>query len=152
MFKLSNCSKLFPAIMIASFFLLNGCSKSAIEQAQQNVLQQYFDDNILNQNYRVHLATDNGADLTAQYNGYVFRLIKGTSFDGPVTATINTTVYNGSWSTNSDYSKLTITLPTTVAPFIFMSREWKFTHKALPIMELAPWGTTEPKVLHMERL
>jgi hypothetical protein len=33
----------------------------------------------------------------------------------------------------------------------FLNREWRFTKKSLPQMELAPWGTTEPLVLHMLR-
>ena len=48
-------------------------------------------------------------------------------------------------------SKLVITLPTTPSIFVFLNREWRFTKKALPEMELAPWGTTEPLVLHMLR-
>lgn len=151
MIKVLSRFKQLAALVGVSFLLLTGCSKSAIEQAQQSSLQSYFEQNFLDRNYTVHLATDNGADLTAQYNGWVFRLIKGTSFDGPVTATKNTTVYNGSWGTNADYSKLTINLPSSVAEFVFLIREWRFTHKGIPILELAPWGTTEPKVLHIER-
>lgn len=148
--SLSRFKQLLTLVAV-SFLLLSGCSKSAIEQAQQSTLQKYFEDNFLDRNYTVHLATDNGADLTAQYSGYVFRLIKGTSFDGPVTATKNSTVYNGSWSSNADYSKLTIGLPSSVPEFVFLIREWRFTRKGIPILELAPWGTTEPKVLHIER-
>lgn len=151
MLKISSLTKYFIILAAAGLLLLSGCSK-ATEQAQQEVVQQYFADNFLDRNYTVQLATDNGIDLTAQYNGYTFRMIKGNTYDGPMTATKNSITYNGTWATNSDYSKLVINLPTTVAEFVFMAREWKFTHKAVPIMELAPWGTTEPKVLHMERL
>ncbi|MBK7433975.1 MAG: hypothetical protein IPI66_08800 [Chitinophagaceae bacterium] len=142
------------SLLVAIFFCLfsPGCSKSAIEQAQQANAQNYFEDNFLNRDYIVHLATDNGADLTAQYTGFVFRLVKGTSFDGPINASKNGTTYTGSWSTNADYSKLVISLPVSVPEFIFLVREWKFTRKGIPILELAPWGTTEAKVLHMERL
>ena len=98
------------------------------------------------------MAIDNGTDLTAQYNGFLFRMIKGNDYDGTMTATRNSIVYTGTWSTNVDYSKLTIVLPVSVPEFTFLIREWRFTRKAVPIMELAPWGTTDPKVLHMERL
>ncbi len=128
-----------------------GCSKSAVQAAQATYAQQQFEDNILNKNFRVYLATDNGTDLTAQFTGYTFVLYKSTYFNGPMTAVKNGTTYNGSWSSNDDYSKLVITFPSAPPEFIFLNREWKFTKKALPIMELAPWGTLEPKVLHMER-
>lgn len=136
-------------ITISMFFM--ACSKSTVEAAQANYYQKQFEDNILNKNFRVHLATDNGTDLTAQYTGYTFVLYKSTYYNGPMTGVKNGTTYNGTWSSNDDYSKLVITFSSAPPEFIFLNREWKFTKKALPIMELAPWGTLEPKVLHMER-
>ena len=135
----------------AFYLLLSSCSKSAVEAAQTSYAQQQFEDNILNKNFRVHLAIDNGTDLTTQYSGYTFVLLKITYYNGPMTAVKNGITYNGTWSSNDDYSKLTISFPSAPAEFVFLNREWKFTKKALPIMELAPWGTLEPKVLHMER-
>jgi len=138
----------------ASVLLLSftNCSKSAVvEAAQTSYLQQQFEDNILNKNFRVFLATDNGTDLTPQYAGYTYILYKSTYYNGPMTAVKSGVTYNGTWSSNEDYSKLVISFPTTPVEFVFLNREWKFTKKSLPIMELAPWGTLEPKVLHMER-
>ena len=145
--------KPLTVFFMATFLMLflNGCSKSAIEAAQLNFLQQQFEENFLNKNFRVYLATDNGADLTSQYTGYTFVLLKTTFNNGPMTAVKNAVTYNGTWSSNEDYSKLVISFPSSPAEFVFINREWKFTKKSLPIMELAPWGTTEPKVLHMER-
>lgn len=145
-------SRFIIAIAFALLLLLTGCSKAALIEKNRSLLEQYFEDNILNKDFRVKLATDNGADLTAQYNDYTFKLIKNTLLDGPMTATSATATLTGTWSCNDDYSKLVITLPSSVTAFSFLSREWKFTKKAIPVMELAPWGTTEPKVLHMERL
>lgn len=147
-------SRLFIAVLFAALLLLNGCKK--IKEAatpSQNALEQYFEDNILNKDFTVHFASDNGADITSQYSGFVFKLTKNTYYDGPMTAVNSLFTINGTWSSNSDYSKLVITLPsTTISSFAFLSREWKFTKKAVPILELAPWGTTEPDILHMQRL
>lgn len=139
------------SLLLASAMIPGSCAKSAVEAVQTSYLQQQFEDNILNKNFRVHLATDNGIDLTPQYNGYTYVLLKSTFYNGPMTAVKNGTTYNGSWSSNEDYSKLVISFPSAPAEFNFLNREWRFTKKSLPIMELAPWGTTEPKVLHMER-
>ncbi len=136
---------------LAILSVMAGCSKSPVEAVQTTYQQQQFEDNILNKNFRVHLATDNGVDLTAQYNGYTYVLYKSTYYNGPMTAVKSGITYNGTWSSNDDYSKLTISIPAAPAEFVFLNREWKFTKKSLPIMELAPWGTLEPKVLHMER-
>lgn len=144
---------LFRLIMVlpAAAVMFSGCSKSAVEAAQTTYVQQQFEDNILNKNFRVHLATDNGVDLTSQYSGYTYVLYKSTYYNGPMTAVKNGVTYNGTWSSNEDYSKLVISFPSAPAEFAFLNRDWRFTKKSLPIMELAPWGTTEPKVLHMER-
>jgi len=130
------------------------CKKLAVAAGSRSQLESLFEQNILNKNFVVNLATDNGTDITGQYTGYSFILTKTTSFyDGPMTGTKNGVVYSGTWTSNDDYSKLIINLntPTPPAEFNFINRSWKFTKKALPVLELAPWGTTEPKVLHMER-
>ncbi len=148
-------SRFIIAIVIAVILLCSSCSKSPLDilnQPSQSFLQQYFEDNILNRDFKVKLATDSTVDLTTQFSGYTFRLTKNTLLNGPMTAVNGSLTYTGTWSSNDDYSKLVISLPSSVTAFIFLNREWRFTKKAVPIMELAPWGTTEPKVLHMERL
>ena len=146
-------SRFIIAIGIALLLLCSGCSKKTlIDTPSQNVLEQYFEQNILNHDFNVNYASDNGTDITSQFAGFIFRLNKNTYYDGPMTASNGLLTVTGTWSCNSDYSKLTINLPTTIPSFSFLNREWKFTKKAVPIMELAPWGTTEPDVLHMQRL
>ena len=146
-------SRFIIVIIFSIILLLAGCSKSTgISAIQPNLYQQYFEQNILNRDYRVQLATDNGVDLTAQYSGYTFRMLETTLYNGTMTASNGPANYTGTWSCNDDYSKLVITLPVSPAVFVFLTREWRFTKKDIPIMQLAPWGTTDPKVLHMERL
>ena len=136
--------------MLSALLLLNGCKK-AIQNLDRSLAEQYFETNILNNDFTVQLATDNGNDLTSQYTADTFRLYKNSLLDGPMTGAKNGVIYHGTWSCNDDYSKLTITLPNSPAEFVFLTREWKFTKKALPIMELAPWIATTPVVLHMEK-
>jgi len=145
---------LIAVIFAIAIIALPGCSKSASPIPPDDLLMQYFEQNILNRDFIVDSARDNGNELTAQYDGYTFRLLKNTYFDGPMKATKGTTVITGTWTSNEDYSKLTINLtqPTTPAEFGFLNRAWRFTSKAFPVMKLAPWGTTDAKVLHMRRL
>jgi len=144
--------------MIIAFLLFAGsCKKSNPPDYIVNVYEQYFETNILNRDFRVKLATDSGKDITSEYTGYTFKLLKNTYYQGPMTATMNSNpavIYDGTWSTNEDFSKLVITLSELPVPkeFIFLNRQWKFIKKAIPVMELAPWGTIDPKILHMERL
>ena len=153
MLKTLTKTCLFSLLILVIFSTLTRCKKKQ-DEISQDILQQYFDTNILNRDFKVKLATDNGSDLTSNYTGYVFRLLKTTNYDGPMTAKRNDSTYTGTWSTNEDFSKLTITItqPFTPQSFFFLNRSWRFTKKALPVMELAPWGNTTPLVLHMERL
>ncbi len=146
-------SRYIIALLFAVLLLAISCKKTQ-DKIQQDLLQQYFETNILNRDFRVQLATDTANDITAQYDGYIFRLYKNTNYDGPMTGIKNGVTTTGTWSCNDDFSKLSIhlTLPSTPPEFTFINRDWRFTKKAVPVMELAPWGTTDPKVLHMERL
>ena len=145
-------SRFIIAVLLSIILLLASCNKAAIEANAISAAQQYFESNVIGRDFRIELATDNGTDITAQYNGYLFRLTETSAYTGPLTATTGSTVYSGTWTSNEDYSKLVISLPTAPSSFSFLIREWKFTKKTFPILELAPWGTTEPDVLHMERL
>jgi len=142
------------ALVCAALLLLSGCKK-ALEDIPDSTLQGYFDSNILNKDFVVDLATDSSVDKTSLYTGYSFILKRTTSYtEGPMTGTKDGMVYTGTWKSNSDYSQLDINLNTPSIPteFIFLNRVWRFTKKSLPIMELAPYGSTDPKVLHMRRL
>lgn len=144
-------SRYFIAILFAVLLLATSCKKTQ-EAIQQDILQKYFETNILNRNFIVQLATDNGTDLTSQYTGYIFTLLKTTNYNGPMVGQKNGVSYTGTWSSNNDFSKLTISLPATPVEFVFLNRVWRFTKKAVPVMELAPSGSSAPIVLHMQRL
>jgi len=142
-------------LAFSPLLFLSGCKKLAAASGDREALEELFEENFLNKNFVVHFASDNGEDITSQFSGYSFILTKNNSFyEGPITATKGSLTYTGTWSSNDDYGKLiiSITSPSVPEPFKFINRAWRFTKKAVPIMELAPWGTVEPQVLHMQRL
>ena len=149
---ISSLRKTVLFLFIAVYFLTS-CSKELQNAVNgtgtSSLLEKYFETNVLNQIFLINLATDNGVDITAKYSGYTFKMLKTDYYHGPTEITKGSIVYYGTWSCNSDYSKLVLTLPNTPSEFVFLTREWRFTKKAFPQMELAPWGTTEPLVLHM---
>ena len=154
MIAINYKGRLIVALAFAMILFVGGsCKKLKAAAGDRSALESLFEENILNRNFIVHLATDNGTDLTGQYSGYNFILTKTTSYyDGVLTGSKAGVTYTGTWSCNEDFSKLTISLPASPPEFGFLSRSWKFTSKSFPIMELAPWGSTDAKVLHMERL
>ena len=142
--------KNFPLILLLFILVAPSCKKSGAS-ATNALLEQYFETNVLNRNFTVSKAQDNATDLTANYNGYVFVLLKTDFYHGPLQATKSGTIYTGSWSSNSDYSKLVISLPNPPSEFGFLSRDWRFTSKDFPTLKLAPWGSTESLELDMLR-
>ncbi len=145
-----NKRYIIAVILSAVILLTDGCVKQALEKKAQN----YFETNYLNSDFVVDLASDSTADLTSQYNGYIFRLLKNTLTDGPATAVKNGATYSGTWSVNEDYSKLTITLnqPSILPEFVFLNRAWRFASKDLPLLKLTPWGSAAPVKLNLRKL
>ncbi len=143
---------LIAVLFALAIIILQGCKKDG-PAPSQSLYEKYFEENVLNRDFKVSLATDNGTNITAQYNGWIFKLFKGTFYGGPMTAIKAGVTYNGTWASNDDYGKLTIQInqPSVPAGFDFLNREWRFTKKDLPTMELAPWGSNAPVVLHMQR-
>lgn len=144
--------------IIALFFaitilLLQGCGKDGVTPTIA-LYQKYFEQNVLNNDFRVSLATDNGSDSTATYAGWAFKLLKNTYLDGPMTATKNGITYTGTWKCDEEYATIVILInqPSVPATFTFINREWKFTKKDLPTMEFAPLSSPVPVVLHMTKM
>ena len=135
------------------FFLLlfGSACKKYTDPNNNAIVEKYFESDVLNKNFTVSLATDSSIDITSDYAGEIFVLLKTDYYHGDLQATKGGVVYTGSWSCNSDYSQLIITLPNPPVEFAFLSRAWRFTSKNLPTMQLAPWGSNAPIVLHMSR-
>lgn len=147
-------SKAITFILLFAGLMLQTSCKKLIEDIQRNWAEDYFEDNIMERNFRITLAENGTDDITSLYTGYTFVLYKNTFYDGPMTATKDGVTYNGTWACNEDYGKLTIqiTHPDPAGSgFAFLNRSWRFTRKALPVLEFAPWGSTQPHVLHMIR-
>ena len=143
---------LIAVLLAMTILLMQGCKKDG-PTASQSLYEKYFEENVLNRDFKVSLATDNGSNITSQYDGWLFKLLKNTYYGGPMTAVKGGVTYTGTWASNDDYGKLTILInqPSVPAAFVFLNREWRFTKKDLPTMELAPWGTSTAMVLHMQR-
>lgn len=140
----------YCSFILFSFFLLNTSCKK-LKDVNQSVLEKYFESNVINRDFVVTLAKDGNTDHTSDYEEYNFILLKTDFYHGPLKATKGSEVYEGTWSTNEDYSKLVIALPASPIEFRFLNRDWRFTKKGVPTLELAPWGSTDPIVLHMTR-
>ena len=134
---------------------LCSCKKLELITGNKSALEQFFADNVLNRDFVVDFASDNGIEKTVEYKGYVFVLTKGeTYYAGVLTGVKNNLSYTGTWSTPKDFSQLVINLnsPGSPAEFIFLNRVWKFTKKIPPVLQLRPYSDIDSKILYMRRL
>lgn len=133
--------------------LMSGFSMSCHKNAPDSILEEFFEENILDQTFVISFANNDGNDITTDYMGYQFVLKKGDYYQGPLLVTKGSEQYSGTWSSNSDYSQLIIVLPNPPDKFVFLSRKWRFTSKNLPVLKFAPWITDGTTVeLFMKRL
>lgn len=139
-----------PAVILISAVILFSCKK-AIQNLGQSELEKYFSTYVIGSNFTVTLAKDSSADITNSYDGYTFVLLETDLYHGPLKATKGQNEYMGTWATNDDYSELDISLPDSIPEFQFLSRNWRFTKKTNPTLQLAPWGSSAPLVLYMTR-
>ncbi len=142
--------KLLTFICLLSLIFCFSCKKT-IENLDQSLLEKYFKTYVIGNDFVVTLAKDSSSDFTSIYSGYKFVLLETDLYHGPLKATNGSNEYYGTWATNSDYSKLDISLPDSIAGFPFLSRSWRFTKKENPTLQLAPWGSSAPLVLYMTR-
>jgi hypothetical protein len=142
--------KIITFLLLACAMVGFSCKKS-IEKIEQSLAEKYFEKYVIGNDFLVTLAKDSTADFTADYKDYRFILLETDLYHGPLKAVKGTTEYFGTWKSNDDYSKLDISLPDSVAVFRFLSRSWRFTKKQNPTLQLAPWGSRDPIVLHMTR-
>lgn len=140
--------KLVALILVTCVVFSLSCKKT-IQEAERSLLDKYFEKYVIGNNFTITLAKDSSNDITSDYVGYAFVLLKTDLFHGPLKATKGNAQYMGTWATNDDYSKLDISLPDSVPEFRFLARSWRFTKKANPTLQLAPWGSNAPLVLHM---
>ncbi len=137
----------FPIALIVSIVLLIfSCKK---ESTTNN--QAFFEANVVNQNLTIHMAEDNGTDVTNQFSSYTFKFTKTTANSGTLTATNTLLNFNGTWSVSTDFYNLTISLPSPPIEFSFLNRVWKFTQSSIPIMELSSSASGDNKLLHFQK-
>lgn len=139
----------FVALLVLVSVVFTFSCKKAIQNAEQSLLEKYFEKYVIGNNFTVTLAKDSSNDITSNYSGYTFVLLKTDLYHGPLEANKGSNQWMGTWSTNDDYSKLDISLPDSVPVFQFLSRSWRFTKKSNPTLQLVPWGSDAPLVLYM---
>lgn len=134
-------------VLLLSLVAISSCKKTLQAKAEN-----YFEKNVLNRNFAITYAIDEGDVITNAFSGYIFILHKGADYyGGDLTVMKGTESYTGSWQSNEDFGKLTIQLPGTPTEFKFLTRDWRFTSKKIPVLKFAPWGSDANTAITMER-
>ncbi len=141
---------LILGIALTGTILFSSCDKDDTSNPSMTN-EEYFTNNALNRDFLVHLATDNGTDITAQFAGFTFRLTKTASLSGNISASNDILTENGTWSIDAAYDKITFNFPTsTISSLAFFNKQWQFTSRNSALIELSA-ANGETDVLHFQR-
>ena len=112
-------------------------------------MEQMFALLVLDKKFMVKLAIDSaGNNLTNTYDQHEIFLRKETFYKGPLEIYANGTRYDGTWESNEDYSRLNLEIE-GLAEFEFYNTLWRFTHKSLDILKIAPIENPGQKQIHL---
>jgi hypothetical protein len=122
------------------------------DSAARAYMEKIFEAMVLNQPIRIILAVDSsGNNLTANYQDMVIYLRKDTYYAGPLEILAQGTKHLGTWSSNSDYSRLNLEIQGVPEFAIFNSNPWRFTYKSINLLKIAPVNNPGQKTLHLEK-
>lgn len=151
--------------LIVSLALMPACDKEPTDNTDttqidtnkidtsgtQEYLEQMFAALVLDKKIKVILAVDSsGKNITPDYNNHDIYLRKETFYEGPLDIFTNGTKYVGTWKSNKDYSILDLNI-TGTPEFAFYNTVWRFTHKSLDLLKIAPVQNPGQKQLHLKK-
>ncbi len=122
------------------------------DSAVRAYMEKIFEAMVLNQPVRIVLAVDSsGNNITPNYQDMVIYLRKDTYYNGPLEILAKGTKYMGTWSSNSDYSRLNLSI-LGIPEFAFFDKTWRFTYKSSTLLKIAPVVNPGKKTLHLEKI
>jgi hypothetical protein len=122
------------------------------DSATRAYMEKIFEAMVLNQPVRIILAVDSsGNNITPNYQDMVIYLRKETYYNGPLEILAKGTKHMGTWKSNSDYSRLDLSI-TGLPEFAFFDKTWRFTYKSQTLLKIAPVLNPGKKTLHLEKI
>lgn len=149
--------------IIIGLSILPSCEKEAPEPADttkadtttldtsgnREYMEQMFALLVLDKKFIIKLAIDSaGNNLTNTYDQHEIFLRKETFYKGPMEIYADGTRYDGYWESNDDYSKLNLEIE-GLPEFHFYNTLWRFTHKSLDLLKIAPVENPGQKQIHL---
>ncbi len=120
---------LFAGISFTGITLLGSCSKENDDMTSSSATY-YFTNNTVNRLLVIQSAIDDGANITANFNGITFYLSDTSKFSGSITASNDLLSVHGTWMVDEAYEKITFSFPTDVLPSLaFLNKQWQFMNR-----------------------
>ena len=127
---------LFTGLSFAGITLLSSCSKKN-DDMTSTTATYYFTNNTVNRDLVIQSAIDDGANITANFNGITFHLSETSKFEGTVNATNDLLSVQGTWSVDEAYDKITFSFPTNVLTSLgFLNKQWQFMNRTSDVIDL----------------
>lgn len=138
---LINQLKLALGILVTTAIMVTSCSKDAdisnTAPATLKAAAAAIDEGFVNRLLVVQRATDDGADITANFAGITFRFVKTSPYGGIAQASNDLLAVEGKWFTDETSELITFQYPTDIIPALaFMNKQWRFTTNSSTMIEL----------------
>ena len=149
--------------LLVAISIMPSCEKEPIEPSDttrldtttldtsgnKEYMEQMFALLVLDKKFMIKLAIDSaGINLTDTYDEHEIYLRKETFYKGPLEIYADGTRYDGTWESNDDYSRLNLEIE-GLPEFEYYNTLWRFTHKSLDILKIAPVENPGQKQLHL---
>jgi hypothetical protein len=127
---------LFAGIAFSGITLLSSCNKDNDVMAS-NTAVYYFTNNTVNRDLVIQSAIDDGANITANFNGLTFHMSDTSKFSGTINASNDLFTVLGTWSVDEAYDKITFSFPTDKLPVLgFLNKQWQFMNRNSEAIDL----------------
>ena len=101
---------LIAGLSFTGITLLSSCSKEN-DAMTSNTAAYYFTTNTVNRILVIQSAIDDGANITANFNGLTFYLSDTSKFSGSIVASNDLLSVHGTWIIDDAYEKITFSFP-----------------------------------------
>jgi hypothetical protein len=127
---------LIAGLSFTAITLLSSCKKENDAMAS-NTAAYYFTNNTVNQTLVIQSAIDDGANITANFNGLTFYLNYDSKFSGTINASNDLFTVQGTWSIDEAFDKITFNFPTDKLQVLgFLNKQWQFMNRNSEAIDL----------------
>ena len=135
------------AVIVGAVFLLSGSGcgcKKAIQNIQQDLVIQAMTDG----EWAVTIFTQNGNNITSDFNGYRFKYYSNKTVDAKLNGTV---VKTGTWDGNASTMTTSANFPAAAHPLVLINGNWHIDNNSWTYVVATQVNGSETKNMRLEK-